>query len=540
MKSLTASVRVLLVEDNSADLALVQSSLKDFGHPQIDIMPVTRLADALAALKTQSFHVIIADLNLPDNEGLQTFYRLKEASPDSAFVVMSGLDDRDICMQAVRAGAQDYLVKGDSGPRRIWQSVRNAIVRQGILLQVAGSARELGEVNSRLQDLARVDPLTGLYNRRGFDEHLAHEAFHPQARASVNSVLLADIDDFKQVNDRLGHDQGDLALLEVTRRLRQSLRPGDVAARVGGDEFMVFLPGTPLDLAMEIAERIRRNIDDHPVPSTAGSFRITVSVGIARQTDDVGTVHELLARTHEALAMSKERGKNRISHGGSGFDATPPDGADGVRVLKRPIFRMADGQIPAYEYLCRSWPGGETPGRPDNTGPPWALKAFQHCLYAASRLPAGLECHIRLHCTDLFGLEPAALLRALPQGLDPALVSLEIRDLGHAPPFIPVFSFLRTLLDGGIRTVLHDGDVLQNPMDVLLQLKPEWVKVSRGWFSGVAADPFKEGSLRALLRSVDSLGARAIACGVENLEDLDVLRQLNITHGQGPLWSQHG
>jgi diguanylate cyclase (GGDEF)-like protein len=537
MASLTASVRVLLVEDNSADLALVQASLKDFGHPQIDITTVTRLADALEALKNRSFHVIISDLNLPDNEGLQTFYKLKEASPDSAFVVMSGLDDRDICMQAVRAGAQDYLVKGDSGPRRIWQSVRNAIVRQGILLQVSSSAKELGEVNTRLQDLARVDPLTGLYNRRGFDEHLAHEAFRPHA--AVNSVLLLDIDDFKRVNDRLGHDQGDLALLEVSRRLRESLRPGDIAARVGGDEFMVFLPETPLDSAMVIAERIRRSVDENPVPSAAGGFRITVSVGIARQTDDVGTAHELLARTHEALAMSKEHGKNRVSHGEAGFDAPLPDGAAEVRVLKRPIFRLADGHITAYEFLCRSWPATGTPDRTDPTGAPRALPAFQQCLHAASRLPAGLECHIRLHCTDLVGLVPADLLRALPQGLDPALVSLEIRDLGHAPASIPVLPFLRKLRDGGIRPILHDTDLLQHTTSILMQLEPDWVKVGRGWFCGVAADPFKEGSLRGLLKIVDGLGARAIACGVENWEDLDVLRQLNVSYGQGPLWSRH-
>ncbi|HXB98047.1 MAG TPA: response regulator, partial [bacterium] len=208
MESAVASIRVLLVEDNPADAELVRRSLEDFGHTVLELTQAANLAAAAEDMRRRFYHLVVTDLNLPDGEGLTTFLTLKEISPDSAFVVMTGLDDREAGVQAIRAGAQDYLVKGDFGPQRIWLSLRNALVRQGILRDATTSAKKLSEANARLQTLTRVDPLTGLYNRRGFDERLDQEA--SPSGSPDSAVLLIDVDDFKQVNDRLGHDQGDL------------------------------------------------------------------------------------------------------------------------------------------------------------------------------------------------------------------------------------------------------------------------------------------------------------------------------------------
>ena len=430
-------------------------------------------------------------------------------------------------------------MKGEPGPQRLQQSLRNAIVRQGILRRVSSSARSLLEANSQLQVLARTDPMTGLYNRRGFDGRLAQERNHLQSRSTSDSVLLVDIDDFKLVNDLLGHDQGDLALLEVSRRILGSLRTGDVAARVGGDEFMVWLPGTPLEGALEVAERIRRAVCGSPVRADSGGFSVTVSVGVASQGQGTGTAHSLLARTHGALAQGKTRGKNRVSCGEPvDWSAEQPAAGD-FHILRRPFFSIPRERITGYEYLWRSWPDGDGDGAQRPVSAPAAVLTVQHCLSAAAQMPADLECHIRLHCSDLAGMDAADLLGLLPKGLDPALVSLELRDLGRAPASDPVHSVLGSLLDGGVHLVLHDGNLMQLGMETLLRLKPAWIKLSRGRFSGVAADPFKEATLRNFLKMIDSLGARVIACGVEDRDDLDVLRQLKVFHGQGPLWSRH-
>jgi diguanylate cyclase (GGDEF)-like protein len=321
MRSQVAAIQVLSVEDDPADRELLKRALKDYGDPAVELTQAVSLAEAEGALKGRFYPLVITDLNLPDAEGLQTLLALKKASPDSAFVVVTGLDDRIAGIQAIRAGAQDYLMKGDFFPQRVWSCLRNALVRQGILRSASASVRRLNEMNAHLNALARVDPLTGLYNRRGFDERLDLEWHHQGAEHGA--VLLIDVDDFKHVNDRLGHDKGDLALQEVGRRLQARLRPGDFAARVGGDEFMVLLPGTRLEDASEVAERIRLAVEMDPVNWQHGSFRVTVSVGVAIPAKQDLTAHQLLGRTHQALWMSKHGGKNKVSFEGAGPDLGP-------------------------------------------------------------------------------------------------------------------------------------------------------------------------------------------------------------------------
>ncbi|HXC64467.1 MAG TPA: diguanylate cyclase, partial [bacterium] len=468
MSSAVAIVRMLLVEDNPADSELVRQALADYG-PMMELTQASSLVEAAVALKARFYHLVVTDLNLPDVEGLQTFLQLKEISPDSAFVVMTGVQDREAGVQAIRAGAQDYLVKGDFGPQRVWLSLRNALVRQGILRDATTSAKKLSEANERLQTLTRVDPLTGLYNRRGFDERLGQES-SPEG-APDSAVLLIDVDDFKQVNDRLGHDQGDLALQEISRRLLLRLRPGDFAARVGGDEFMVLLSGTRMADAAEIAERIRRAVDEVPVLSPNGAFHVTVSVGVAHPTKEDLSAHQLLARTHLALTMSKQQGKNRVSFDRAGWTHGPLEAAE-AKVLKRPFFRIADGKVVGYEFLCRSWAGPEQ-RPPKGAGDevlrlPRALRGLMLCVQAAAQLPPGLEYHVRLYRTDLAGFEPADLLRLIPAGLDPSLLRLEIRDLARAPLAMPVLATLKALRSAGVRSVIHDGDLRQQTLATLL------------------------------------------------------------------------
>lgn len=532
---LTDSLRILIVEDNSADFALMRQGLIDLRHAHTELHRASRLSEALSFLKTQRYHAIVSDLNLPDSEGLQTFLSLKQAAPESAFVVLTGLDDLDTCMRAMRSGAQEYLIKGEPASNSIGKSVRNTIVRQGILRQLTGSAREMDVQNARLQELAHLDPLTGLYNRRGFDARLAHEAMHVSYSNQENCVLLLDVDDFKSVNDRLGHDQGDLALMELSRRIRACIRPEDVAARVGGDEFMVWLSATPLQGAVQVAERIRRAVCALPIPSGKEAFDVSVSVSVAKQERDACTAHAFLARAHAGLAKGKQAGKNQVVC--ENPPSLTPEGGEsgaGTRVLHRPFFHAADGNVAGYEYLCRSQPGDADPQTL-----PSALEAFRQCMDAARGLAKGMECHVRLHRSELQGVGAKDLLRLLPKELDPDLLSLELRDLFHPACDQELLALLEALGKARVHPVLHDSDFSQAKVGELLRLKPDWVKLSPAAYSGVAGDPFKESTLRGLLKIAEDLGAKVLAFGVESWEDLEALRQLKVTHSQGPLWRRY-
>jgi len=171
----------------------------------------------------------------------------------------------------------------------------------------------LEEANRVLSDLASTDPLTGLRNRRAFGE-AAEAAFATAAETGQPlSAVMLDVDHFKSVNDRFGHEAGDAALRLVARLLSWEAREGDVAARYGGEEFVVLLPGTGLEAALEAAERMRQAVAD----AVFGHGRTTVSVGVATLTPAVGSMEALLQDADAALYDAKRSGRNRACVGGA-------------------------------------------------------------------------------------------------------------------------------------------------------------------------------------------------------------------------------
>ncbi|MFF0378043.1 GGDEF domain-containing protein [Actinoplanes missouriensis] len=166
----------------------------------------------------------------------------------------------------------------------------------------------------RAQRLAAItDGLTGLRSRRYFEESLGNESARAERYHLPLSMLLLDIDHFKNVNDTYGHNGGDRVLVEVTHRLRELVRPGDVVARYGGEEFAVLLPATGPEQAREIAERIRRGVGAAPIAvSDSRLVRVTVSVGVAGMPA-VATTAELVLTADRALYAAKNAGRNRVT-----------------------------------------------------------------------------------------------------------------------------------------------------------------------------------------------------------------------------------
>jgi len=155
---------------------------------------------------------------------------------------------------------------------------------------------------------AETDPLTELPNRRAFDRALARAS---RGRGPLALVAL-DIDLFKQVNDTLGHAAGDAALRHLARVLREGLRDGDVAARVGGEEFDVLLPGGDLRLGLEVAERLRAQVEARPFLAEGAERRLTLSCGVAASPDPILSVDNLVAAADAALYQAKREGRNRV------------------------------------------------------------------------------------------------------------------------------------------------------------------------------------------------------------------------------------
>lgn len=205
---------------------------------------------------------------------------------------------------------------GDGPSNSIWfegrvQSLSFQVDGEDAVVWVASNITDKNEVQQRLLELSETDALTGLYNRRKLIETLNDRLAAFQRDQIQTSVLVFDIDHFKRLNDELGHNAGDVALVEIARLCRQHLRQSDVIARFGGDEFVVVMPGAQRADALEIAERLRKH-----VPITLQEilrYETTISGGVSEFGQPDRSSGDILTRADDGLYQSKRAGRNRVS-----------------------------------------------------------------------------------------------------------------------------------------------------------------------------------------------------------------------------------
>ena len=186
---------------------------------------------------------------------------------------------------------------------------------EGVVTHFVAIERDVTEqinLQRQLELLSRTDPLTGLLNRRAFDEIAENELSRFRRSREVYSLLMLDIDHFKQINDTYGHSSGDIAIQSVARSCQSTLRSHDKAARIGGEEFCVLLPYTNKQAAYEIAERLRRVVSEISVSTMNGDISMTISVGLS-EVDDADTDHtQIFNRADDNLYKAKKAGRNRV------------------------------------------------------------------------------------------------------------------------------------------------------------------------------------------------------------------------------------
>jgi diguanylate cyclase (GGDEF)-like protein len=300
-------LHVLIVEDNPADVDLMRDALPETGPIRFHSESVPRLSEALARLAIGGIDLVMTDLGLPDSRGLATFRTLRQAAPDLAIIVLTGNDDQEMAVAAVREGAQDFLIKGQISGNQLMRAVRYAIERKR-------TEKEIRLLNAELEQLALTDYLTNLYNRRYFMQRGAEEFKRVSRYSQPLALLMLDIDEFKKINDTNGHEAGDLALQRVAAALKSSLREIDILGRIGGEEFAVLLPNTLLPAAVLLAERIRQSIANMLFQKPDGAWikTITISIGVATFTDEMSGIDDLLRNADAALYSAKNSGRNCV------------------------------------------------------------------------------------------------------------------------------------------------------------------------------------------------------------------------------------
>jgi two-component system cell cycle response regulator len=253
--------------------------------------------------------LVAADLARPgDGLRLLVDLRSRAATRYAAILVLHRKSDSDGAAMALDLGANDILAVG-------FQPAELAIRIRTQLRRKADADRLRASVEDGLR-LAVTDHLTGLYNRRYAMAHLQRMAESARASARPFAVMVADVDRFKTVNDTFGHATGDAVLAEIAARLRDNLRPGDMVARFGGEEFLIAMPDTGFVSAASAADRLRRIVSDTDiaVPSRPGGLAATISIGVAVAQPGIDTtLPDLIDRADQALLAAKADGRNQVS-----------------------------------------------------------------------------------------------------------------------------------------------------------------------------------------------------------------------------------
>lgn len=300
-----AVATLLLVEDSASQREAIRRALREGGLSD-RILEASDGLEGLRLLLSEPVDLVICDLELPRLAGDKLLYMARSQSQrEVAFLVLTGVDDPARRARLLRDGACDVVTKPfhDS----------DLVARVELRLQVMRLQRELVAKNRMLEHLSTTDALTGLRNRRFLEEHLEVEFLRARRYRTPLAVVLADLDHFKEVNDRHGHAAGDAALRAVARQLQRRLRATDVGGRYGGEEFLAVLGHQQLEGARVFAERWRADVAAQTVATDEGErVGVRMSVGIASYSAEMPSAGTLLARADEALYRAKTAGRDCV------------------------------------------------------------------------------------------------------------------------------------------------------------------------------------------------------------------------------------
>ena len=291
--------RILLIDDDRLQFRYAQAQFRNFRAEQFALDWADTYEEGIARLLAGGYSACLLDYQLGTRDGLELIREAVAGGCRTPIIFLTAETSENIDIQAMHAGALDYLVKGEITPSMLERSLRYAL--------------KLGETLDALRELATHDQLTGLLNRREFDRLLAEEAERSQRFGRPFALVLGDIDHFKEVNDTHGHQAGDAVLREVARRLAEGLRSVDRLARFGGEELAMILMETDRASALETARRARAALERLPIPLNGGPrLRLTMSFGVAVMPQDADSAEALLGAADKALYAAKTRGRNRV------------------------------------------------------------------------------------------------------------------------------------------------------------------------------------------------------------------------------------
>ncbi|MBL8224146.1 MAG: EAL domain-containing protein [Chromatiales bacterium] len=536
-------MKLLLVEDNASDAEFLAASLRRQRATDVQLVTVQTLQDAVTLLCQAAeppFDVVLLDLHLPDGSGLQCVDVIQGVCDTIPIVVLSGQDDEEFAVSILNKGVQDYLVKWEGQGRTILRSIRYAIERKRSEL--------------RMNYLAQFDALTGIPNRHSFSEQLNRATARARREGRKVTLLYMDLDEFKFVNDTLGHDAGDSLLKEVADRLRRSVRAGDVVARLGGDEFAIMIEGLSGPLEVEaVAEGLIKVLGE-PYHIAGRQLAVTASLGITMFPSDNSDPQMLLKNADIAMYQAKEGGRNtfrfftqRMHEELMEYHELERDMREGLvrdefRLAFQPKVNLLTKRLQGLEALLR-WtsptrgevgpatfiPVAEQSGHIVPLGY-WVLDQVcrQITEWRAAGypvVPVSLNVSARqFQLPDFHQRVAEAIAR---HGVDASLIEIEIteglmmEDTGLAERCL---DYLKSV---GVRISVDDFGTGYSCLSYLHRFPIDVLKIDRSFIRQIGQGSGNEEITDAIISLARSLQLETVAEGVETTEQVDFL----VTHG---------
>ncbi len=543
---MTAAPSILLVEDDEDDYVLARDLLSEIFGPALKLDWAESWDAGLAALHKGTHDICIADYRLGDRNGLELVREAATLGCAAPIILLTGQDNREIDLAAVKAGATDYLVKGQITAPLLDRAIRYAIERK--------------KVEQQLVTLAQYDSLTGLANRTLFHARLVDAVAQAKRTGQLVAVLLLDLDNFKDVNDTLGHPAGDMLLTLVSKRLTACARETDTVARLGGDEFAVIATNvTHGDGAAALARKL---IDVLAAPFTLNGQEVftATSIGITLFPLDGKEPDQLLKNADMALYQAKAEGRGRHRF----YDAKMNARAQARKTLETEIrralesheFRLhfqpkvntASGELTGVEALIR-WqhpergmvlpgefiPVAETTGLIVPLGE-WVLRTA--CAQSAAWQEMGLPpipvavnvSAVQFRGTDLIHTVARAIEEA---GIDPVCLELELTETTIMDETEVMTELLHRLRDLRLNVAIDDFGTGCSSLLRLKELPINKLKIDLSFVRNVTNDPANAAITKTIIALAKNLNLGVIAEGVETAEQFAFLRHHECEEVQG-------
>ncbi len=305
----TLANTVLVVDDNPTNLRLLVDILHGNGFQVLIAKSGKR---ALEQLEEMNPDIILLDIKMPDMDGFEVCRQLKTTSlgKDIPVIFMTALTNIESKVEAFKAGAVDYTTK-PLQVEEVLARIRTHLSIVNLRRELQRRILELEEYNHKFKQLSIKDSLTGLYNRRYFDECLEHAYKYARRYNHPLCIAVMDIDYFKQINDMFSHKVGDEVLREIAGIFRGQVRQSDTVARYGGEEFVIIFPEATCSDTLQVCERIRLTVEEYDWGKIKPSLKVTISIGIS---DEVGleSYERMFFRADAKLYEAKNSGRNCV------------------------------------------------------------------------------------------------------------------------------------------------------------------------------------------------------------------------------------